>query len=1418
MIDRSDYQRVRRVFLDVCDLDPEHRSSIVAVALADTPHLQQEVEALLQEHDRTTEALATSAVQGARGLVLDAPPERVGAFRLLEPIGRGGMGVVWRAEQDEPRRIVAVKLLRNELAAPDGWQRLLHEARLLARAQHPAIVPILAAGTEPSPSGLIPYLAMVLVDGKRIDRAIADRRMDRKAILHCLAELCDAVHHAHQRGIVHCDLKPANILLDEGGRVHVLDFGIARTIGERPALGAQRQLFGTLPYMSPEQRQGSPGGVDTRTDVYALGILAHELLTGRLPYAMGADARSTALLAADGNPVLHVDAAALGSDLAAVLAKATAPLTDHRYTSAAMLATDLRHVLDHAPVSARPHTPAYVLRCLARRHRVLFSLVAGLVLAMATAVVGTATGMLRARTAEARATSAFTWLKRTLQRADRESQGEQADLAQALADSAKELETAFANDPLTQADLQNTLGATLLSLGRIDVASRCFDAAHATRARLLGPDAKPTLIARQNQSVARQRLGKTAPVAELRELFYLCERVFGPSDRETLNAASNLAIALITAGECEDAADLLAEVIPRAARELGPDSQTTLALELWLIRSLDMRGDAAEALAKVDSLANRAVAAQGRSGREAMTAQLAQAVLLQRLGEFRRSQSLLDDLLELLPAVLGEDHPDTLHLRLAWAKGLAATDPIRSLAECEKLLPRAVALLGQNHPDTISHEIAIAYLLRGLGDMDGSRSRLSSLHNRTCSLALPRSTQRELLKVKVDDLIQNGACSEAEPLLLDLLRDPVTGSERLELATLLLGARWETGSIDQSDAMAELRKLLVQDTNSERIRLLGPLSLLARAQKTRGNLQSAGDILRIALMIAQQHFGTRHVQTVKLLHDLGAQRYDVGATDESIAYLDRAVKLREELLGADHPDTATSRYWLVSALRDASRFAEAVPIARQLVAARARREGPTHPATVIARATLIGLLAETGDHEEAEQGSRDLLAQITRLPQPTMDVFLQALIARAVVLRRTARAAEAEPLLAQALAAMEQSRDPWNIASMQNLLGRCRLEQDRPADAEPLLRAAFETRYAQRGLAHARTRQSAELLVDVLQRLGRDAEAAEIAARARPATPLIYVGSEGPLLGRRVVLVAGDDEYRSEQCLPQLARILAFHHGAHCTVLFPIEPDGEAIDPEIRHNIPGLDALSQADLLVLFTSRQSLPAAQMQDIADYVEAGKPIVGLRTAMCAFAFDSGSPFASWSWDAPDGGFGRRVLGKSVAVDRDGPDLRRARGVLADGAADHCVLTGIDPSAIWSDLDISMLDTPLSDGCTTLLDGDVGSPVDPGAAAKVRSRSRLPIAWLREMPTRGNQRQRVFATAVGSAAEFAQADSRRLLVNASVWALGREDAITADLNIALVGDYSPRPSGVGQHERGVQPRDLRWSPPIGGQSDTR
>lgn len=304
--------------------------------------------------------------------------------------------------------------------------------------------------------------------------------------------------------------------------------------------------------------------------------------------------------------------------------------------------------------------------------------------------------------------------------------------------------------------------------------------------------------------------------------------------------------------------------------------------------------------------------------------------------------------------------------------------------------------------------------------------------------------------------------------------------------------------------------------------------------------------------------------------------------------------------------------------------------------------------------------------------------------------------------------------------------------------------------------------------------------------------------------PLTYAGTEGAGKGKKVVLIANDHEYKSEEALPQLARILAKHHGFSCTVLFGIDPKTGAIAQGNPSNIPGTEALKDADLMVIFTRFQSLPAEQMQPILDYLSRGGAVIGLRTSTHGFRYPKDSPLYRYSFDYKGedyrGGFGRQILGETW-VGHYGPNHKSSTRLdLVPAQAEHPVLRGVKNA--WAE--IGAYNANPIEGSTILAMAQPLSGMQPDSPADPAKKP-MPGAWVRTYKAAGGKEGRVFASTYGASGDLANEGFRRMLVNACFWTTGLESAIKPDLDVSLVGEYHPTWLGTFKRAGAAKPSDL-------------
>ena len=316
------------------------------------------------------------------------------------------------------------------------------------------------------------------------------------------------------------------------------------------------------------------------------------------------------------------------------------------------------------------------------------------------------------------------------------------------------------------------------------------------------------------------------------------------------------------------------------------------------------------------------------------------------------------------------------------------------------------------------------------------------------------------------------------------------------------------------------------------------------------------------------------------------------------------------------------------------------------------------------------------------------------------------------------------------------------------------------------------------------------------------------ARETRAAEGVVYQGQPGPGHGKQIVFLAGDEEYRSEEGLPMLAKILAVRHGFKCTVLFAINPADGTIDPLTLTNMPGMAALDSADLCLMGLRFRELPDEQMKHFVDYLNAGKPIIALRTSTHAFKYDhnQSSPYAKYDWHSTvwPGGFGQQVLGETWVDHHGHHGFESTRGIINDAAKENPILRGV--TDVWVPTDVYTV-SHLPKDAQVLMWGQVLTgmkPTDPPVEG-AKNHPMMPIVWLHNYKGEGGKTSKTLTTTMGAAVDLENEGLRRLLVNAAYWAVGLDKQIPARANVDYVGEYKPGWFGFGKFKPGLKPEDL-------------
>jgi tetratricopeptide (TPR) repeat protein/predicted Ser/Thr protein kinase len=674
------------------------------------------------------EAAPTTTPEPAQG------PDHLGDYRILGVLGQGGMGKVYLAEQQSPKRTVALKVIRPGWATPALLRRFEHEAEVLGRLQHPGIAQVYEAGVHDDRGERVPFFAMECVRGRSLVEFAEQERLGIPERLELFAQVCDAVQHAHTKGVIHRDLKPGNIIVPDDGRPRVLDFGVARVtdadVNSRTMCTVAGELVGTVPYMSPEQIAGDAAELDTRSDVYALGVVLYELLTGKLPH----DVRHSSIAHA-ARVIGEQEPARLSSvnrlfrgDIETIVGKTLETHRDRRYQSACDLAEDIRRFLRDEPIMARPPSAGYQLRKFARRNKPVVAGAAAVVISLVLGVLGTSWQAVaatsqseRAQREAANATASMQILVGMLEAANpEESVGREPTVRETLDATAASIDELAQGNAVVEATVRNTIGTVYQSLGQFETAEAMLREAARLFENADGPRAPTTLTARRNLGGALIDLGRLDDAeALITETSAIAEADLGPDAAETIASIGDLARIHEERGELEPAEAALRRALDRARPALGEDDPQTLTLLHNLATNLKSQGRLAEAepMAR-ESLQNRR-RVFGEKHPQTLYSMNNLATILVRIGQPDEAEQLLRDCYRLRTEVLGPEHPSTMTAAQNLANILVTSG---RLDEAEPLLQESLRVwereLGQNHPRTLVAMNSLAYLLEERGKLD----------------------------------------------------------------------------------------------------------------------------------------------------------------------------------------------------------------------------------------------------------------------------------------------------------------------------------------------------------------------------------------------------------------------------------------------------------------------------------------------------------------------------------------------------------------------------------------------------------------------------------------------------------------------------------------------------------------------------
>jgi eukaryotic-like serine/threonine-protein kinase len=907
------WSRVENLYHRVLELDESSRAEFLEHSCLEDEAVRSEVESLLA-HEKAAEHFIESPalevmgklVANGSGIPGAAQPEatvmrppdklaanepeitggakRIGVYRIVRELGHGGMAVVYLGERDDQnyRKRVAIKMVKPGIGTDQVLQRFLNERQTLAALDHSNIVKLLDGGS--TESGL-PYLVMEYVEGLPIDRYCDLNKLSIDDRLRLFRNVCSAVQYAHQNLVIHRDLKPGNILVTKEGIPRLLDFGIAKLLNpeffQTPLVTRIDSRAMTPEYASPEQVLGNP--VSSATDIYSLGVLLYEILTGYRPYQVaGSSPRDFERVVCESEPpspstrvntstdrerlksIAEMRVAEpqqlvrlLRGDLDWITLKALEKDPSRRYATVSEFSADIGRYLSHEPVLARPASAAYRARKYVRRHPVGVAVAAGLVLLLA-GFTGVQSVQLRRITRERdRANRVTDFMEGMFKVSDpSEARGNSITAREILDKASKDIGTGLAKDPELQAQMMQVMGDVYRDLGLFSRAQLLFGRSFDIRRRILGPENAETLRSMDALAWVLNLQGH-APEAEKlqRQAADTRRRVFGLQNLDTLKSIRNLAWILDREGRYAEAEKLEREVLDIQRRVLRTQDRETAMTMNNLAATLGHEGHLAEAekLKRTTLEIRRRVL--GPEHPETLTAMNNLAVTLQQEGRFAEAEKLQRETLDIQRRVLGPEHPDTLRSMNNLANTLVSEN---HLAEALQLQREALAtkqrVLGPEHQDTLWAMKNLAATLR----QEGHYSEAEKL-------------QRQTLE------IQRRVLGPDRPNTLATMRDMAV--------TLNREGQYSEAEKLQRQTVATMRRVLgVEHPNT-----LMTTDELVQTLGKEGRYEEAEKLARETLAAQRRVFGPEYPGAASTAYDLACVLAHSGRSDEAISLLREAI-------------------------------------------------------------------------------------------------------------------------------------------------------------------------------------------------------------------------------------------------------------------------------------------------------------------------------------------------------------------------------------------------------------------------------------------------------------------------------------------------------------------------------------------------
>jgi serine/threonine protein kinase/tetratricopeptide (TPR) repeat protein len=966
------------IFLTARDMaDPAERAAYLSQACGTDADLRQRVEAMLRDAAEADEFFGPEAAAHGPS-VTEGPGTVIGRFKLLQKIGEGGMGVVYMAEQREPViRKVALKIIKLGMDTRQVVARFEAERQALALMDHPNIAKVLDGGVTSSGR---PYFVMDLVPGLPITQFCDEANLSMHDRLELFLEVCSAIQHAHQKGVIHRDIKPSNILVTlHGDRPvpKVIDFGVAKAIQgrltEKTLFTQFQQFIGTPAYMSPEQASLSGLDIDTRSDIYALGVLLYELLTGRTPFdgnellqagldemrrtiqekqpprpsnristLQGEDLTTTARQRHTDPPrLVHL----VRGDLDWIVMKALEKDRGRRYETANGLAADIKRHINCQPVVARPPSRLYEFQKTVRRHKFGFAAAALMTVVLVAATGISAWQAIRATRAQAMANQRLAdseaisqFLSEVFRSPSPLRDGRTITVAETLSNATQKLETDLANQPARRAKLQSAIGVTYYGLGLFHEAIPLQEKVRDYYLAASGPESRDTLVATRRVANLYAQVGRLdEAIKMLAQVLTLSRKALGPEDPQTISAMSVLAGTYDIAGRWDEALKLRQELLQLRRKINGLENPITIEAMEELATSYMQLGRLPESIPLGEQVLTLSTKVLGPQSPQTVRCMFTLGASYYSAGRRIDARKLWEQALPLEEKVNGPEHPETLKVMMNLA---FAYDDAGRPGDALELRQQALAINrkinGPEHPDTIAAMQGLAISYDRAGDHDKavklleeavalSRKKVGAKH------PLTLSTMGNLSFV----LYEAGHLDEARKLgeeVLALKRE-VLGVKHRDTLNAMENLAIFYDAVGRRDESLKLKEQIL-DLCLEVLGPKDPGTLEATSELTKGYAEAGrqDEVLKLSektLTLDRKALGSQDPVTLQAMNDLAWIQATSDAAENRNGT--NAVFLAEEAVAATHRRNPGFLDTLAAAYAESQQFDKAAAVEQEAI-------------------------------------------------------------------------------------------------------------------------------------------------------------------------------------------------------------------------------------------------------------------------------------------------------------------------------------------------------------------------------------------------------------------------------------------------------------------------------------------------------